>query len=543
MSDFYGGPSGQAVQGLGNAIVGAGLTVYDKLNQAEATSQYLGAYDAMRKGMTDFDTQIQQSADWQQYGHLAQENDQKLFESIEGTIKNPVAKNRFIQDFTAARATHYESVSRLANQRRIADTYGQTISSLDEIGQQVSGAGYTPTAIAEAESKMKMAHDAGGLLGGYEQYRIDAIASSVRRNIYMGKLEQEAYSTALSKRNIQSGLSYAVDPVNSPNLDEASRRTVAGIVKTTYEDALGKRQKEQDSRDDKMLLSLETMVDQGKYNPSLFANDQAEGKGFSGSKAALYYRTIQDYAERRSKEARDPAAAAGISDPSVYSRMSAETDDMSTSLSDKVNRLMDAYSQGGLTKADYNSLKTRANRPMTEAFAQASRDIQKLATGANAVLDQSELSQAQKMLSDLKNTHNLQEMTPSQVLSEVGKIRSVVEDKAVERAVNEGFKAPTGLFGWGGVKPNENDIASFLYGIQSGEFAGLESTGFIRDALPKLRDQAKTLLGERYHVDTTDATTKFERDGSFVIQTKSGRIFRLTPKNKSSLEIQEATQQ
>ena len=43
MSDLYGGPSQGAVQGLGNAILGAGLTIYDKLNQAEATSQYMSA--------------------------------------------------------------------------------------------------------------------------------------------------------------------------------------------------------------------------------------------------------------------------------------------------------------------------------------------------------------------------------------------------------------------------------------------------------------------------------------------------------------------
>ena len=279
MSDYYTGPSGQSIADLGKTIFQGGMDVADKLYQADATSQYLSAFARLRKGMSDFDAQLQMNPDWQQYGELTQENDTKLFDDISQGIKNPLAKNQFIQEATQLKASHYESAQKLAVSRWRSDMYGSTIEGVDESLNNALQAQYDKGSIVSFEKMKSHALSVASNLGGYEQYRIESLLQTATKNVYMGKLEQEAYHAADSAKNIKAGLDYISNGDNSPFLNDAERRSVGDIVKSMYAFHLDKQEKDAQAQNASILGQADDITAAGKFDYNAYSRLVAELAG------------------------------------------------------------------------------------------------------------------------------------------------------------------------------------------------------------------------------------------------------------------------
>ena len=549
MSDIQG--TAQAYEQFGRAIQGFGTQISDKLYNAEATAQYLSAFDKMRQGMSNFDNQIRTDPNWQQYGQKAQESDQKIFDSILPTLKNQAAKNQFIQAFAQERAAHYNTVLNYANTRRIGDLVGQARGSVMGVVPEAQKGNFDAKSMQTALTTLKAANDIGAQVAGYEQAIINDEVIRQTAALYTGKVEQGAWDVLAKSRDIQQAMNYIDQKGRAYNLSNTQIRSAQDAIKSIYASEQAKMTAQINAADEKTYLDDLSAIDSGKFNFGAFISAQGN---FKGSKAATYYKNTADYYRMVMKNAADPANAVKISQPQVYNDLSAMADATDRSQADKISQITQSAVDGKLSQSDYTKLKDRARAVTNSAFTNVASDLKKYTSstaqpgGAKAPWTSSEEKQAQDMLSELKTRSNLENWIPSQILAEGAKITSVINDKALQRSVNDHFKGESGFLGFhsflgmAAAPSPESEISGFLQSFAQGELSGLTSSAFVLGAWRDIQKQLADELQKQYGVSASGAAMALHNDGTVTIQIPGGAAYRVVATN-GKLEFQRGQKQ
>ncbi len=509
MSDgFYSGPSPQSIEHAGQTVAAGMNMVYDKLNQVEAQSQYLNAFDSMRKGMTDFDGRLQTNPNWHEYGELATQNDENLYEQIDKSIKNPLARNQFAQSYMQMKAQHYAQVSQLAVQRRLGNLWGNLEGELERLPND------NTLNDGQKRDRMKNILSRATLFPAWQQGELQRQVDMLSRQMDVGNAYRAGYGV-LAKTG---DLGQAWSQVDQTDLNDTEKNTVKRELKTQWDQYQAQLVKQRNDADEQKVLNDYSAIDSGRFDFGAFVT--AKGS-FQGDKGAQYYRSVTEYYQKSIREMRDPSSAQLPSDPSAVSRAAAIADDTNMSLADKTVAI---HGLQGLSRGDITLYQRRAATPTTEAFKKVASDLQAYAkaTATTKPWSPQQEAQAQGMLTDLKTQENIQKLNPRQIIDEGSRIRKAVDDSGLEQAITDHFGGQRrfGLW-WEAGRSPEAEATNLLNGLMpGGELQGLQNTGFVRGAL-------------------ADLATYVDQHGPMTVTLRSGKRVRVVL-SQGVLQFEEA---
>ena len=151
MSDGF-RPSPGAVGDLGNAVVNLTGTILGKLDDAQRASEYHNGVETLRRGLTEFDLQLEQNPEWQKYPELAQQKENELWAQVQTNTKHQGALNDLQQTWQQMRDSHYAAIGNISNRVRVSQYHGDAVARYDSLEKQVEAGTMTE---ANASSQME----------------------------------------------------------------------------------------------------------------------------------------------------------------------------------------------------------------------------------------------------------------------------------------------------------------------------------------------------------------------------------------------------
>lgn len=124
MSDWF-SPSPGAVQGASNAAVNLIETVFGKLNEAEANTQYKSAYETLRKSTIDFNNSLATDPEHDKYLEKWSKAKDSIWKNSTRMVKNPDALRALGDTWQDMDIKQYENISGIQTKARINDTYNK----------------------------------------------------------------------------------------------------------------------------------------------------------------------------------------------------------------------------------------------------------------------------------------------------------------------------------------------------------------------------------------------------------------------------------
>ena len=124
MSDWF-SPSPGAVQGASNAAVNLIETVFGKLNEAEANTQYKSAYETLRKSTIDFNNSLATDPEHDKYLEKWSKAKDTIWKNSTRMVKNPDALRALGDTWQDMDIKQYENISGIQTKARINDTYNK----------------------------------------------------------------------------------------------------------------------------------------------------------------------------------------------------------------------------------------------------------------------------------------------------------------------------------------------------------------------------------------------------------------------------------
>ncbi len=546
MSDFYSGPSAQSIDALGKAVSGGLDMVGQKLYNAEAMGQYLSAYSAMQKNFANFDSQIQMDPNWQQYGTKVQQNDSKFLEQVLPTVKNSAARAKFIEDFTQSRAQHYAAITRLATQRRIADLYGNGMNQLQDSLTAVKRGGYSKSARQTFDTTIKGVLGIAGQLSGYEQYRLQEVAKSTQRAMAMDYLNGGAMNTAIKvlqqggteQDAINAGMRYAITSGNSPRLDlspdpNADRRTVANLVKTQLTDLFGKQTAQYEIQDEQTFQKILDDALQGNImSDAELGSLQQAGKLFVGDPKTQnsLLTSLQTKLEELRRQ-RNPSTA---SIPSTSEAYIAATNVVSQDIPE-AQKVIKIAQIPGLNKSDTNMFRKAAAANTDASYRQVVADFSKMtgstetAPGTGKPWTNEDHQRALEMLNQFKASPAYQNASPSDIVAEGNKIKSVIDDQVLKTAVKDSFRGNATANFFGGPWSTEAEMSDFLQRAQKGEFNGLWGTTEIQNDAQKFYASLIPYVQNATRKQMDPASAQITQNGTVMLKATDGTTYEVIP--------------
>lgn len=117
---------------LGRSVLGLGETIYDKVNQADAHSQYMQGMELLRKGVIDFNNGL--ATDQNPDGYLdkwSKASDQ-IFKQSTGMLKNQDALSALKDQWENIGIKQYETITGYQTQAKVNQTIDRTMETIDK---------------------------------------------------------------------------------------------------------------------------------------------------------------------------------------------------------------------------------------------------------------------------------------------------------------------------------------------------------------------------------------------------------------------------
>ena len=506
--DYHPGASPAATARTAAAATGFATTLYDRLNTADANSQYLWGTQQLKKSMTDFNNSLLTNNDYSGYVDKMKSADQSSFDSVMSKITNPSAKEKLNQEWQTMSTDHYDQVSTLATKQKVAAIDGRYVDSWNSVVDSSSSA-------AEKKQELKGIYDSW-LSAGTR----DKVALARQLGTAYAQIDsQDAYAqgmAALQKSgNLEDGLK-AIDDYQG--IPDSVKGTLGSKLTTQWKFIEQQRVRQVDQKNLGTLDQYVQALTKGQLSPDDIANAPFVAGGSNGL-APADLRLRLDSALRAS--GRSPNNIPAKSDPSDVAKAYDIAHDQNITQGDKVSQIIGL---GGLTKADMNKYSNMAGQPTTAAFQEVDRQLQ----GIKGWTSQ-ELSDAKGMVADLQNVAVEKNMSPAQVLSEFAKIRDVVNDKVLENAVATSFtwRPAAGLLG---TKPDKKALSDFLTQEQTNlSDKNLEHTRYVANIEEKAIPQVQQLAKDE-NIDV--AQFGFDGKGNLMLQSPDGTVYKVVPSDK-----------
>jgi hypothetical protein len=156
------GPSLPSVMGALGSVVGLGMAIGNKLDQAEYNSEYNNGLEYVRREIAKFNQGLDQNPDYTNYGKMWSEKENVLTTYIDQNIKNTHAKNDLMATWQQMRDSQEENIYSISNGVRVKTYYADLVRRGDGRYKDVTeGTLSADDAIKASEIDLKQAVDTG----------------------------------------------------------------------------------------------------------------------------------------------------------------------------------------------------------------------------------------------------------------------------------------------------------------------------------------------------------------------------------------------
>lgn len=116
---------------LFSSVMKFGNTLQSKLDQAEYSSEYNNGMETLRRGLTEFDLQLEKNPDWRKYPELATQKENELWQQVDKSTSHQGAKNDLQTTWQQMRDQHLAKIGDLSNRVRISTYHADLVKRMD----------------------------------------------------------------------------------------------------------------------------------------------------------------------------------------------------------------------------------------------------------------------------------------------------------------------------------------------------------------------------------------------------------------------------
>jgi hypothetical protein len=253
---FSGASTGPALEELGASIGKLGMTIYGKLDEAEATSEYQSGQLRLEKMMNQFDQNLSQDPEYDTWGDKNTKAMSDSWDLATKSVKNPKAFNALNEWWVGQKVSRDKAINNRIIGARIAKLSGALHTNIDE----------TMTSDASVDQKKARIEGLGQAAvatnvadpGAWEDERARLFKTLDRNDLQSKGLD------LMNKQGLEAGAEWMLDPQNSQTLNEEERKTVTEAAAQSYNIVLGIKKKKADAENNNSLVTVNGWVASGK---------------------------------------------------------------------------------------------------------------------------------------------------------------------------------------------------------------------------------------------------------------------------------------
>jgi hypothetical protein len=516
---------GAAEENIGETLFKAGMTVYDKVNEAEIAVQSQQGQLILSKAMNDFDTQLSKNPDPSTYEDSWNKAKDEAWKLADGAIKNQGAKNALHEWWQSASMSQAKKVNQAAINTRIGNATDQlklNISTLIQGGEQNKAA--VMQAFSQAQA-INLISPANAELG----------KENALHEIDLNSLFKIGHDIAFDPQGNEKSLDAGIDAImkdTDHHITDDEKAKMVSDLQTQHEEARKLAKEKTDDENASIRDQATKDIIDGKLGPTGIAKLQ-----FKGLTAGPEMQSLTSFWENlhRDQNANNPGYGYAL----VYDKLTDDT----LNISDKSKIAAEAYGSGDINKGQLDHLMTEIQSGISKAKAQGLTYLNEGAHGtiANpALYDQEDALKATNMLEEALAKKGM-DASPQYVQQQAEIIKKLFSDKAIRQAIDDQFVVETkqgaaGVLQWVGLTPKagtpkQEDLSSVLHAWSNKEFAGTEGTEETATIIGGVADQVRNLIAKKYNVDPKGLKLSFDADRNMVFTNQSGNQVRVTEKN------------
>ena len=222
---FSGASTGPATAQLGRSILGAGLTIFDKLNEAEAVSQFQTGQQALSKRMNQFDQLLARDPDIDTWRDKTSEEMDKAWNDAQGLVKNPLAANMLDEWWTGQKISKGAQVNDKIIYAKTNQLHGQFLAN---IGAELD---------SDNPSEVKKANIAILGEGATSTMVVDKAAWETKKEEIFNQLDESDLLNGGVEAMTQSGKEQGILWMNQnfPGIPQAKKEILISTAERSYD--------------------------------------------------------------------------------------------------------------------------------------------------------------------------------------------------------------------------------------------------------------------------------------------------------------------
>jgi hypothetical protein len=224
---FSGASTGPALEELGASIGKLGMTIYGKLDEAEATSEYNSGQLLLEKQMNAFDQQLSQDPNIDQWGDKNTKAMSDAWDQTTKSIKNPKAFNALNDWWVSQKISRDKNINGRVIAARINRLAGTLQSNLD-----TTMTDQNMTIEQKKERIAKLNDDAVNTMVRHPEEAAYDLANRFK-TLDKNDLQSKGLDI-MNQQGEEAGTQWMLDPKNSQTLNDEERKSVSTAAASSY---------------------------------------------------------------------------------------------------------------------------------------------------------------------------------------------------------------------------------------------------------------------------------------------------------------------
>jgi len=444
---------GGAYQRLGNAIFGAGMTIYDKLNKADEVMQFQAGQQTLANMANQFDQQLATNPNHDKWMEDNETFQSQAFDTVSKTMKNQGAINALNTWWDSNKIERNKQLNGKIISARIGENLGLLQNNVDSV---MKGAG---------DAEAKKAKILEFLNGAESTNLLDKEQVVKTKDSLFQKIDGDAAETNARNELYQKGMN--VDDVNNEVynnhlLSDEQKASITRIISADYAHSQAMLKEKQTKEISQIETDAFNKIDHGTWGQkdmdSLDASSPQLGPG-----AAAAYHIIHDYMKSVDKE-RNGGSGTQESHAAVtalYDEWLNTTDHSSENAHRFGVRLSNIKDHTAADDREWFNMVKQPLNPQDEGLLKQ--------YSPNAAQTPAEKSASQETIKDgyqaLAQNSDKTIAQKKQILSDINDVNT---SKYINKQMGKIWTGEPNFLGWTGISQQERDFGEL---INSGKLA------------------------------------------------------------------------
>jgi hypothetical protein len=497
-------------ENLGSTIFKAGMTIYDKLNEAEEAVQTQQGQLILSQAMNQFDSQIAQDPDTDSYQQKWAKAKDDAWQLAEKSINNQGAKNALSDWWNQTSIQQSKKLENQTIQTRIQNALDLLKMNMDSLTQK--GDKNSVVQGLNAAVSANLISQAGA----------ETEKAKIFHTIDYNTVLHTAHSIAFDSKGGDDNLDAALNAVwadTDHGLSDPDKQEITDTIQKQHEEA-SKLAKEKTDKEngDKYDQAVKHIV-AGKVGPTKLTTDPRYQ--FAGSQAGETTEKLVDFWKNLHTNANANNPGYG------YALTMDKLDDKTKTVSELNEMVIDAFNNGDVNKGQVTTLMDKIKSGISTAEVQARTYLHE---GTRLYSEDDEMK-AQNMLDEALAAKG-KDASPEYVQKQAEVIKKIFSDQGLRKAIDDQFvwEKKSGLAAIFSPKPGtpkKEDIAEALHALGSDEFSGTLGTHETQVILQQTTTQLKNLIVSKFGI-TGNVNVDYDDKGLPIFKSDDGSQVRVT---------------